>query len=230
MILRFRSKLVPVSALLALSFATAVVAQGRHPVSGRRIAPVMGYEGADWLERPEREQEEAPSRAIDALGLRPGQVVADVGAGSGYYTVRLSRAVGPSGRVIASDLQPEMLSLLERRLKKERLTNVELVRAAESDPRLPAGACDLVLLVDVYHELAQPQAVLRAIKASLAPGGRLVLVEFRKESAWVPIREEHKMSVAEARLELEAEGFRFDRVIDVLPWQHILVFTAATRP
>jgi ubiquinone/menaquinone biosynthesis C-methylase UbiE len=204
--------------------ATAAAAQSRHPVSGRRIAQVMGYEGAAWLERPEREAEEQPSKAIAALAVTAGQVVADVGAGSGYYTVRLAERVGPTGRVFATDIQPEMLSLLRTRVSRARLDNVELVLSADADPRLPEGLFDLVLMVDVYHELARPQEVLRKLRASLKPDGRLVLVEFRKESAWVPIREEHKMSVKEARMELEAEGYRFDRVIDVLPWQHILVF------
>jgi len=204
--------------------AAAVSAQSRHPVSGRVIAQVMGYEGAAWLERPERESEEQPAAAIAALGISAGQVVADVGAGSGFYTVRLAERVGPTGRVFATDIQPEMLSLLRTRVSRARLDNVELVLSVDADPRLPEGLFDLVLMVDVYHELARPQEVLRKLRASLKPDGRLVLVEFRKESAWVPIREEHKMSVKEARMELEAEGYRFDRVIDVLPWQHILVF------
>jgi len=211
-------------AVAAVSAVSAASAQQRHPVSGRVIAQVMGYEGAAWLERPEREDEEQPSKAIAALDIKPGQVVADVGAGSGYYTVRLAKRVGPTGRVFATDIQQEMLELLKKRLARERLNNVELVLATDVDPRLPAGQFDLILMVDVYHELARPQDVLRRLRTALKPDGRLVLVEFRKESAWVPIREEHKMSVKEARMELEAEGYRFDRVIDVLPWQHILVF------
>jgi ubiquinone/menaquinone biosynthesis C-methylase UbiE len=222
---RSRHAVVAVLVLLAVALASATAgAQALHPVSGRMIAQVMGYEGAAWLERPERESEEQPSKAIAALGITAGHVVADVGAGSGYYTVRLAERVGPAGRVFATDIQPEMLSLLRTRVARARLDNVELVRSADADPRLPEGIFDLVLMVDVYHELARPQEVLRKLRASLKPDGRLVLIEFRKESAWVPIREEHKMSVKEARMELEAEGYRFDRVIDVLPWQHILVF------
>jgi len=198
--------------------------QARHPVSGRQIAPVMGHEGASWLDRPEREAEEAPSKAIAALEIREGQVVADVGAGSGYYSVRLARAVGETGRVYATDIQPEMLGIIRSKVAVERLTNVELVLATDTDPKLPAAAIDLVLMVDVYHELARPQEMLRALRRALRPDARLVLIEFRKESAWVPIREEHKMSVGDARLELEAEGYRFERNIDVLPWQHVLVF------
>jgi precorrin-6B methylase 2 len=205
-------------------YAAGAAPEERHPVSGRVIAPVMGYEGAEWLDRPEREFEEQPSKAISALGIKPGQVIADVGAGSGYYTIRLAKQVGPNGRVYATDIQPEMIVLLQRRLERERIENVELVQATETNPRLPEGRFDVILMVDVYHELSQPQEVLRRLRPALKPDGRLVLIEFRKESAWVPIREEHKMSVKEARMELEAEGYRFDRVIDVLPWQHILVF------
>ena len=220
-----RRAVAPACLLAAVALAAAAVSgQSRHPVSGRVIAQVMGYEGAAWLERPERESEEQPSKAIAALGVTAGQVVADVGAGSGYYTVRLAERVGPTGRVFATDIQPEMLDLLRARVTRARLDQVELVRSSETDPRLPEGRFDLILMVDVYHELARPQEVLRKLRAALKPDGRLVLVEFRKESAWVPIREEHKMSVKEARMELEAEGYRFDRVIDVLPWQHVLVF------
>lgn len=213
-------------ALTLAAWASLAAAGNRHPVSGRAIAPVMSHIGAEWLDRWEREQEERPSRAIASLNLRKGDVVADVGAGSGYYAERLARQVGPTGKVYATDIQPEMLRLVERRVKRARLTNVETVLGTEDDPRLPPGALDLVLMVDVYHELQRPQQMLRRLKDTLAPGGRLVLIEFRKEDPTVPIREEHKMSVAEAKLEVEAEGFRLDRVIDVLPWQHILVFVA----
>ena len=199
-------------------------AQATHPISGRPIAGVMGHEGAAWLERPERESEEAPTKAIAALKLREGQVVADVGAGSGYYTMLLRAAVGPRGRVYATDIQPEMLALIRKKVETRRLSNVELVLGTPTESRLPDGAIELALMVDVYHELAQPQLFLQSLKRALKPDGRLVLIEFRKESAWVPIREEHKMTVREARMELEAEGYRFERVIDVLPWQHILVF------
>lgn len=216
----------PTLAVLLLIAGTnsLLFAQHRHPVSGRPIAPVMSYEGAPWLDRPEREDEEQPTKAVRALGLKRGQVVADVGAGSGYYTSLLARAVGPTGRVYATDIQPEMLEVLGRRIEREKLRNVVPLLATETDPRLPPGELDLILMVDVYHELALPQEVLRRLKPALKPDGRFVLIEYRKESDWVPIREEHKMSVKEARLELEAEGYRFDRVIDVLPWQHILVF------
>jgi len=200
---------------------------GVHPISGRRIATVMSHAGADWLDRPEREAEERPDDAVEALRLRPGAVVADLGAGSGYFTVRLARRVGPAGRVFAADIQPEMLSLLRTRLQRDALTNVELVQSTENDPRLPARTFDLILMVDVYHELAQPQVILSKLLTSLKPAGRLVLLEYRKEDPAVPIRPEHKMSVADARLELEAEGFQLDRVDRRLPRQHILIFRPA---
>ena len=221
------------AALLLVLVATVatwspLVAQAPvHPVSGRVLAPVMTHDGAAWLDRGEREREERPSRAIAALGVKKGDVVADVGAGSGYYTERLARQVGPTGRVYATDIQPEMLALVERRVKKAKLANVQTVLATEDDPKLPPGAIDLVLMVDVYHELQRPQLVLRRLKETLSPRGRLVLIEFRKEDPSVPIRPEHKMSVAEAKLELEAEGYRLHRVIDALPWQHLLEFVVA---
>lgn len=228
-----RSK--PRSTLVSVIVASAIVAglsaeQAKHPVSGRVIAGVMGHEGATWLERPEREAEEAPSKAIAALRLRPGQVVADIGAGSGYYTMLLDAAVGPTGRVYATDIQPEMLSLIRKKIETQRISNVELVLGSETESRLPDAVLDLALMVDVYHELSQPQAFLASLKRALKPDGRLVLIEFRKESPDVPIRPEHKMSVREARLELEAEGYRWERVIDVLPWQHILVFKPPIKP
>lgn len=215
---------------LAALAITALAAQNRHPVSGRVIAPVMGVAGAEWLERPEREAEEAPSRAIGALGILPGQVVADIGAGSGYYTVRLAKAVGPAGRVYATDIQPGMLELLRGNVTRAGLANVTPVLGAPDDPKLPAASIDMALMVDVYHELAAPQAFLRRLRPALKRDGRLVLLEFRKEDRRVPILDVHKMSVAEVRQELEAEGFRLSAVLNDLPWQHILVLTLADVP
>lgn len=216
--------------LLAVLVVSPACAQGVHPKSGRRIAPVMGIGGADWLEREEREREEAPSKAIDLLDLKPGMVVADIGAGVGYYTTRMARKVAPSGKVFATDIQPEMLALLRKRLAQNKIENVEMVLATETDPKLPLNSVDLAIMVDVYHELAQPQRVLRKLRQTLKDDGRLVLLEFRKEDPYVPIRPEHKMSVAEAKLELEDEGFKLEKVIPGLPWQHILVFRKVPNP
>ncbi|HEV8346379.1 MAG TPA: class I SAM-dependent methyltransferase [Vicinamibacterales bacterium] len=221
---------VKLTALIALAFVAVLAAQtGTHPVSGRRFAPVMGWQGADWLERNERVDEEEPDIALDALKIPKGASVADVGAGSGYMTVRLAKRVGPTGTVYANDLQPQMLEMLRRRLEKEKITNVTLVQGTVDDPKLPPASVDLELMVDVYHELSQPQAMLRALRQALKPGGRLVLLEYRKEDPSIPIRLEHKMTVAEAKMELEAEGFTLSKVDESLPRQHILIFTVAVH-
>jgi SAM-dependent methyltransferase len=184
--------------LLLLSAASAALAfQATHPITGRRIAGVMGVGGADWLERPERETEEQPDKALDALGLKPGMIVADIGAGTGYMSLRMAKRVGPTGKVYANDLQPEMLRMLRENAAEAHLTNVETVLGAEADPKLPKGQMDLVLLVDVYHEFSQPQQMGRKIRESLKADGRLVLLEYRKEDPKIPILPEHKMSVAE---------------------------------
>ena len=201
--------------------------QGQHPVTGRQIAGVMGVQGADWLNRPEREKEENPEGALDAIGIRPGMIVADVGAGTGYMSLRMARRVGPSGKVYANDLQPEMLRRLRENAAKAGINNVETVLGAEDDPKLPAGRIDLVLLVDVYHEFSQPQKMIDRIRDALAPGGRLVLLEYRKEDPNVPILPEHKMSVAQVKAEIEPEGFVLSQVIETLPRQHILILTKA---
>jgi SAM-dependent methyltransferase len=228
---RIRPRLLRLAVAAAvLAVSVVVLAQQRHPVSGRLIAPVMGVGGAEWLERPERESEEAPSIAIQALKIQPGQVVADIGAGSGYYTVRLAREVGPTGKVYGTDIQPGMLDLLLRNVAKAKLDNVVAVLGTPDDPKLPPGSLDLALMVDVYHELGAPQAFIRKLRVALKPTGRLVLLEFRKEDPRVPIRPEHKMSVAEVRQELEPEGFALSAVLDVLPWQHILVLTRTNTP
>ena len=226
--MRRRSNAVLGSGLIAVVLAAGLTAQqpGVHPVSGRRFAPVMGYQGAPWLERSEREEEEAPDVALNVLNIPKGASVADIGAGSGYITVRLAARVGPSGRVFANDVQPQMLNILARRLNNARITNVTLIEGTLDDPRLPPASVDLALMVDVYHELSQPQAILRHLRDALKPGGRLVLVEYRKEDPTVPIKPEHKMSVADAKMEVEAEGFTLSKVDEALPRQHILIFVA----
>lgn len=212
-------------AIVLLSAVLAAQAPGIHPVSGRRFAPVMGYQGADWLERAERIEEEEPDVALKVLQIPKGAAVADVGAGSGYITVRLSKLVGPTGTVYANDVQPQMLEILQRRLGREKITNVTLVQGTVEDPKLLPASVDLQIMVDVYHEFSQPQAMLRRLREALKPGGRLVLVEYRKEDPSIPIRPEHKMSVAEAKMEVEAEGFTLAKVDETLPRQHILIFT-----
>jgi len=216
-------------AILLVSWgASAFQAPGMHPVTGRKIAGVMGMSGADWLVRPEREAEEQPEKALDALKLKPGMVVADIGAGVGYMSLRMARRVGPTGKVYANDVQPEMLDKLRANAQREKLSNIETVLGSVADPKLPAGKIHVVLLVDVYHEFSQPQEMLQHIRAALKPDGRLVLLEYRKEDPAIPIRQEHKMSVTEVKAEVEAEGYKLDKVVETLPRQHIIVFKKLT--
>jgi len=212
--------------VLALTSSAIVPAraQSEHPVTGRSIAPVMSASGADWLDRPEREQEEQPEKALDALNLKPGMMVGDIGAGTGFYSIRIAKRIGPTGRVYANDIQRQMLQRLSKKAALQKVSNIETVLGTESNPKLPAGQLDLVILVDVYHEFSQPQRMLERIRESLKPDGRLVLLEYRKEDPSVPIRPEHKMSVNEVKAEVIPEGFLFEKTVETLPWQHIIFF------
>jgi len=193
-----------------------------HPITHRRIAGIAT--DASWMDRVTREREEAPAQALALIGIHPGMVVADVGAGSGYMTTRIAQLVGPTGHVYANDIQPVLLQLLQQKAAAEHLSNIEVVLGTDVSANLPAGAIDLALLVDVYHEFQHPQEMLRSIRRSLRPDGRLVLVEYRKEDPTIPIAPTHRMSVSDARTEVEAEGFAFERVIEDLPRQHIIIF------
>jgi len=193
-----------------------------HPLTGRQIGGIAT--DARWLDRSAREQEEAPDRALALIGIRPGMTVADIGAGTGYMTMRLAQMIGPSGRVYANDIQPAMLRIVQNKAKAAGLTNVEIVHGLDTDARLPPHALDLALLVDVYHELRHAREMLQSIRRSLKADGRLVLVEYRAEDPAIPIAPTHRMSIAGARIEVEAEGFRFDSVVTGLPRQHIIVF------
>jgi ubiquinone/menaquinone biosynthesis C-methylase UbiE len=211
-------------AICLFLLAASAFAQGQHPISGRKYAGVMGAAGADWLVRPERAEEEQPDKAIALLGIARGATVADIGAGNGYMTWRLAERVGPTGKVFANDIQSEMLEMLRRNMQQRKLRNVETVLGTYDDPRLPPNSLDLVILVDVYHEFSEPQKMLRRIRESLKSDGRLVLLEYRAEDPAVPIRPEHKMTVAQVKTELEPEGYHVDRVLEDLPRQHILIF------
>ncbi|MBI3683363.1 MAG: class I SAM-dependent methyltransferase [Acidobacteria bacterium] len=219
----------PAALLALLAWLGPLDAQEKHPLTQRAIASVMGAGGAGWLERPEREQEEAPDRALEAIGIDPGMVIADVGAGTGYFSRRMALRAGSGGKIYAVDIQPRMLELLKASAAKEKLTNIETVLGKEDDPCLPEGRIDLILMVDVYHEFARPQVMLRKMRAALKPSGRMALLEYRKEDPDVPIRFEHKMTIEEARAEIEAEGFQLARVISTLPRQHILIFTPGPK-
>ena len=191
---------------------------------GREIAHVMGYQAANWLERPEREKEEQSSKLLKMLELKPGMVVADVGAGSGYHTFRMAERVGPAGKVYAVDIQKEMLDIIRRRMKARKVTNVEPVLGTITDPKLPAGTVDLILLVDVYHELSHPFEMTEGMVKALKPGGRLVFVEFRLEDPNVPILLLHRMSEKQVIKEMGPHPLKHIKTIDVLPQQHIIVF------
>ena len=218
-----RFALVTVAALACV--AAVQPSPGRHPISGREYAWPMGVAGAAWLERAEREAEEQPTRALEIINVAAGTTVADIGAGSGYFTERLARLVGPKGRVYATDIQKGMLVLLEKRLARERLDNVTLILGEPANPRLPEGAIDMALMVDVYHELGAPQTVLSHLRRALKPDGRLVLIEYKGEDATIPIIPSHKMTVAQAKLELESEGYVLTKADSSLPRQHVLIFT-----
>jgi ubiquinone/menaquinone biosynthesis C-methylase UbiE len=190
---------------------------------GREIAQVMGHRGAAWLERSEREAEEAPDVLVDKLELDGTEVVADIGAGTGYFSFRLSPLV-PKGRVFAVDIEPEMLDIIAERMERTGVENVIPVRGSILDPKLPVSEVDVALIVDAYHEFSHPYEMMRNIVRSLRPGGRVVLVEYRAEDPDVPIKPLHKMSERQARMEMEAVGLVWVGTSFALPWQHLMVF------
>jgi ubiquinone/menaquinone biosynthesis C-methylase UbiE len=195
---------------------------------GREIAHVMGHEAADWLERSDRNQEEHSEQLVEELGIEPGQAVADIGAGTGYFSRRLARKVGPGGKVFAEDIQPEMLELLTNKMAGLGILNVTPVLGTTTDPKLAARSVDLVLMVDVYHEFDFPYEMMEAICRSLKPGGRVVFVEFRAEDFKVPIKPLHKMSEAQVKKEMAVQPLEWVETKRKLPWQHIIVFRRLT--
>src|SRR4051794_2449277 len=191
---------------------------------GREIALVMGHEAAGWLDRPEREKEEQPAKLLDILQLKPDEVVADIGAGSGYYSFRLAPKLTGKGKVLAVDIQPEMLALVRKKAKDAGVTNVEPVMGTVSDPKLPAAGVDTILMVDVYHEFSHPYEMTEAMVKALKPGGRLIFVEFRLEDPKVPIKVVHRMSEKQVIKEMEPHALRHVQTLGDLPWQHVIIF------
>jgi ubiquinone/menaquinone biosynthesis C-methylase UbiE len=197
---------------------------------GREIAQVMGHQAAGWLDRPEREKEENPAKLMEALDVKPGQSVADIGAGTGYHSFRLSDKVGPKGKVYAVEIQQEMLDIIAKRMKERGVKNIELVLGKEDDPTLPADTLDMILMVDVYHEFSYPWEMTTAMVKALKPGGRLVFVEFRLEDPKVPIKLVHKMTEKQVLKEMEVHPLRHVKTIETLPWQHIILFEKKAEP
>ena len=190
---------------------------------GREIAHVMGHQGADWLERPEREQTELPAEVVKQMNLKPTDVVADIGAGTGYFTFRIAPLV-KQGKVLAVDIQPEMLAIIEERKKQSKADNVTTIQGTETDTKLPAASVDVVLFVDAYHEFSYPREMMESIVKALKPGGRVVQLEYRGEDPDVPIKRLHKMTVVQAKKEMAAVGLTWKETKDFLPQQHFLVF------
>ncbi len=191
---------------------------------GREISFVMGHQAAEWLNRPGRIQEEMPDEVVVNMNLRPDEVVADVGAGSGYFSFRIARQV-PQGKVMAIDIQPEMLQLIDERASREEVGNIELVLGQVDDPNLPPNSIDAALMVDAYHEFSHPFEMIDGLYRALRPGGRIFLLEYRGEDASVPIRPLHKMTEVQAVREMSVFGLEWTDTLDFLPWQHMMIFT-----
>ncbi len=215
---------------LAVSVVLPVMGQEARPEPatylGRRIAQTMHFTGAEWLTRHEREREEAGEVMRDELKLKSGVNVCDLGCGNGYHTIPIAKAVGPEGKVFGVDIQPEMLDLLKVRALAAEANNIVYVPGSQTETKLPDASCDLILMVDVYHELAHPEPMLQSMKKALKPGGQIVLVEFRAEDLSVPIKPEHKMSKEQIIKEMTANGYTLTRSFDKLPWQHMMWFAA----
>jgi ubiquinone/menaquinone biosynthesis C-methylase UbiE len=219
-------------ALIVIAFAASAVAMEPVPPPlaeyyGREIATTMHYTGAPWLTRESRVREEDCETLLKALHVQPGQVICDMGCGNGFYTLPLAKLVGAKGKVLAVDIQREMLGLLRDRARDEKLRNIKLLHGDVADPHLEPNSCDLVLMVDVYHEFSHPEQMLAAIRQSLKPTGRVALVEFRAEDPNVPIKPLHKMTKEQILKEFEPNGFRLVEEFDKLPWQHLMFFERA---
>lgn len=191
---------------------------------GREIAFVMGASGSDWLERDTRNIEENTNAAIEAIEVKPNAVIADIGAGTGYYSFRLAKKV-PHGKVYAVDIQDEMIDMLKEKKRQLKDSVVQVVKSSIKSPNLPDNSVDLAIMVDVYHELEYPQEMLQALKKALKPTGKILLIEYRGEDPSVPIKPLHKTTIAQLNKELEANGFKLSYKGDFLPIQHFLLYS-----
>ncbi len=190
---------------------------------GREIAQVMGFQAAGWLERPEREKEEHCSKLLKALEVKPGDVVADVGAGSGFYSFPLAELTGPKGKVLAVEIQKEMLAIIRTKMKLRQVENIDCVLGTITDPKLPKAGVDMILLVDVYHEFSHPYEMASAMVDALKVGGRIVFVEYRMEDPRVPIKLVHKMTQRQVLKEMAGFPLKHVKTVNTLPWQHIII-------
>jgi precorrin-6B methylase 2 len=197
---------------------------------GREIAQVMGHLGIDWLERPKRQEEERTDKLLKALELKPGMVIADIGAGSGYFSFPMAAQVGPKGKILAVDIQKEMLDVIRKRMKAGKVTNIEPIKGTETDPKLPAGKVDLILMVDVYHEFSHPYEMTEAMVKALKLGGKLVFVEYRLEDPNVWIKLVHKMTQKQVIREMKPHPLKHVKTSDILPQQHIIIFEKVKPP
>ena len=213
--------------LLISALGCVACAQQTHPVTKRPIAPVMGVGGADWLDRDERAREERTDKALPALELKPGMKVGDVGAGTGYYSLRMAHLVLPGGMVFANDLQSAMLRRVAAKARAQSITNIKEVQGTETDCKLPEDELDLVLMVDVYHEFSHPQEMLRCIRRSLRPDGRIVLLEYRGEDERVPITPGTQDDAEAGESGSGSRGIPLRKSVETLPWQHMIFFRKA---
>lgn len=222
-------QLIPLLLLAALHLPAQEAPPPLTEYQGRVIARTMHWKGAEWLMRRVREAEEGPSQMREQLHVKPGMVVCDMGCGNGYHTLPLAEMVGEKGKVYAVDVQPEMIEMLKQNIESKGLKNIVPINSLYHDPKLPPNTCDMILLVDVYHEFSHPVQMLAGMRAALKPDGQLVLVEFRAEDDSVPIKPEHKMSKAQINKEMNANGFKLVREYDGLPWQHLMFFGKAEQ-
>lgn len=197
---------------------------------GRDKAQTMSFHGAPWLTRDSRQREERPDLLQASLRLSAGKTACDIGAGNGFHTLPMARAVAPGGRAFAVDIQPQMLALLDGRAAGQGVTNIVPVRNTQTSTGLEPGRCDIALMVDVYHEFSDPAAMLKSLHEALSPAGELVVVEYREEDPTVPIKARHKMSKRQVHKELTAHGFKLVRELDTLPWQHALFYQRDDGP
>jgi ubiquinone/menaquinone biosynthesis C-methylase UbiE len=232
---RIRKSVVVLALFCAVVSAIAAAEEDAMPPAlktyqGRTIATTMHYLGAPWLTRESRERQEECSTLLKVLRIKSDQTVCDMGCGNGFYTLKLAKIVGEKGKVLAVDIQPEMLDLLKERAAAKGVKNIVPVLGTLVDPKLPAGSVDVMLLVDVYHEFSHPEHMLRAIRRSLKPTGRVALVEFRGEDPDVPIKPLHKMTKEQILKEFPPNGFKLVEQFDSLPWQHVMFFQRDDAP